>query len=69
LFKALKLRGRTYVQIGQWLGGKDHSTVINGVKNAEKLMEDDPSYLQKVERLANLTHADCQRDYSFKVAA
>lgn len=35
-YKVLSMRGASLAQVGQWLGGRDHSTVINGLRKFEK---------------------------------
>lgn len=35
-YKVLSMRGASLGQVGQWLGGRDHSTVINGLRKFEK---------------------------------
>ena len=37
------------VEIGKAFGGKDHSTVINGIKNITKLVKTDPDFVSKLE--------------------
>lgn len=53
LYKALRLRGWSYPQIGQTLN-RDHSSVIYGVRRADWLMDRDPGYAKKVRLLAEL---------------
>lgn len=38
--------------IGRFLGGKDHTTVLNGCRRCEVLMEDDPAFGAKVEAIS-----------------
>jgi len=54
LAKALRLRGWTYPQIGRELG-RDHSTIIYRVREAEYRMGKDPSYAEKIHHLATYT--------------
>ena len=35
-YKVLSMRGASLTQVGQWIGGRDHSTVINGLRKFEK---------------------------------
>ena len=35
-YKVLSMRGASLAQVGRWLGGRDHSTVINGLRKFEK---------------------------------
>ena len=53
MYKALRERNWSYPRIGR-LFGKDHSTIIHGVKRAEWLMGRDESYAAKVNELINL---------------
>lgn len=47
LCTALRMQGLSFIRIGKLLG-RDHSTVINAVKQAERMMVDDPTYREKV---------------------
>jgi chromosomal replication initiation ATPase DnaA len=51
VYKALRVRGATYSDIGRWML-RDHSTIMYGVKQADKLMQD-PVYRDLVERMIN----------------
>jgi chromosomal replication initiation ATPase DnaA len=51
LYKALKLRGWSYLAIGSFLG-RDHTTIMYGVKRAEWMAERDAEYADKIERIA-----------------
>lgn len=42
---------QNYSEIGRSLGGLDHSSVRNGIEQAQKRLEVDPSYAAEVERL------------------
>lgn len=53
LYKALRLRGWSYPQIGRLLD-RDHSTIIYGIQRADYYMERDPGYAAKVKALAEL---------------
>jgi len=35
-YKVLTERGNSLAQVGRWIGGRDHSTVINGLKKFER---------------------------------
>jgi chromosomal replication initiation ATPase DnaA len=51
LYRALHLRGHTYSAIGIMLD-RDHSTVLHGVREADKLIAQCPDYAAKVAELA-----------------
>lgn len=51
LYAALRQRGWSYPRIGNFMG-RDHSSVLVGVRKAEWLMERQRSYEEKVEALA-----------------
>jgi chromosomal replication initiation ATPase DnaA len=53
LYKALRLRGWSYPMIGQFLG-RDHATIMYGVRAAEELMRRDQWYADKVQTLVDL---------------
>ena len=53
LWKVLRDTGCTYAQIGRWFA-RDHSTIINGVRRANEIMENDLDYRAKVRTLALL---------------
>lgn len=51
--KALHMRGWSYTEIGRLLD-RDHSTIINACRKAQKLMDADPSYARKVKQIARM---------------
>ena len=51
IFAALRQQGMSYAKIGA-LTGRDHSTVIHGIKRAKKMTESDPVFARKLKRLA-----------------
>jgi chromosomal replication initiator protein len=53
LYKILHSRGMSFAQIGRWCGGRDHSTILHGVKRAEYMMERDRDYRSKIEEAIN----------------
>ena len=53
IWKALRDNGSTYAQIGRWFD-RDHSTIINGVRRANEIMEYDHDYRAKVRTLTIL---------------
>ena len=62
LCTALRMQGLSFIRIGKLLG-RDHSTVINAVKQAEQIMVADPAYKEKVISLSTIPweHADAIR--------
>lgn len=50
VYTALVLRGNSTAQVGRWLH-RDHSTVIYGMRQAQRIMAADPDYRAKVEAL------------------
>ena len=54
LYKALQLRGWSTSKIGHAIGGRDHSTILHGIKRAEYMMERNPHFANAVQRLAEL---------------
>ena len=54
LYKALRLRGWSCAQIGKLVSGRDHSTILHGLKRADYMMERDPSYAAKVLAMVDL---------------
>ncbi len=51
IYVTRKLSDLSLSFIGQEFGGKDHTTVINSIRKAEKLMAADPSMLARVESI------------------
>lgn len=47
MYLCRSLLNTPYKKIGETFGGRDHATVINGIKNVEAMLKEDPS-LQKV---------------------
>lgn len=52
LYAALRRRGWSYPQIGDFLD-RDHATVIHGVRKAEAMVAACPDYAAKVAELAS----------------
>lgn len=48
---AFEQRAISYPQIGQRLGGRDHSTVVHGVKAARERAKRNPEYARFIDRL------------------
>lgn len=44
----LRRRGRSYGQIGQIFGGRDHSTIIHGCKRTRERFREDKAFMYKV---------------------
>jgi chromosomal replication initiation ATPase DnaA len=53
LYTALRRRGWSYLSIGAFLG-RDHATIMYGVRAAEYLIERDEEYAEKVQTLVDL---------------
>lgn len=51
MFLMKKLTGKSLRDIGAFLGGRDHSTVMHGLQKIEENMKEDDSLLAKVQRL------------------
>ena len=51
LYKALHMRGMGYSAIGRFLG-RNHASVLHGVRVAEELMRDHPAYALRVRFVA-----------------
>lgn len=47
----LRQSGYSYSEIASFIGGRDHSTVINGVRGIEKKLAADPELRAELERL------------------
>jgi len=43
--------GYSYPQIGRLFGDRDHTTVISGIRTAEKLVADDPDFAARADTL------------------
>lgn len=54
LYTVLHRRGMSLKQTGQVCGGRDHSTVIYGIKRAEHMMERDPEFKSLVDQLTKI---------------
>lgn len=50
---ALRERGASYTQIGRWLGGRDHSTIMHAIDRADYIMSRDELYRDTVDYLAD----------------
>jgi chromosomal replication initiator protein len=48
---ARQLTDKSLEQIGSYLGGRDHTTILHGCRQTEKLLEQDPATLQAVATL------------------
>lgn len=51
LYAALRQRGWSYLRIGMFFG-RDHTTILHGVRQAECMKKYHRSYAEKVEELA-----------------
>ena len=54
LYKALRMRAWSTSMIGRAIGGRDHSTILYGIKRAEYIMERDPHFADVVQQLAEM---------------
>ncbi len=53
----VQLTDLSYAQIGQGLGGRDHSTIMHAHRNAQRLLADDSATQQAVEQLQRILTA------------
>ena len=53
MYLARRLTKASFPEIGQALGGKDHSTVVKGVQRVEKLMAQDPELADTLRVVEN----------------
>jgi len=51
MYLAKKLTGLSYPQIGRQLGGRDHSTVISGVRRIEHYLKQHPAMALTIDKL------------------
>jgi chromosomal replication initiation ATPase DnaA len=61
LYKALRLRGLNYAEIGRRVGGRDRSTVRHGTDRADYIMERDPEFAEAVWEMANMKEKQYDR--------
>lgn len=54
LYKVLHVRGMSLSNIGRVCGGRDHTTIIHGLKQADEWMRRDPIYKEIIERVSVL---------------
>jgi len=54
---ARKLTDLSYAQIGQGLGGRDHTTIMHAHRNSQRLLADDPATQQAVDQLQRILTA------------
>lgn len=59
IWHALHSTGSSYSQIGRWFN-RDHTTIINGVKRATRLMETNHDYRAKVLALTRYKQGENQ---------
>lgn len=53
-FLARELTDKSLPEIGRYMGGRDHSTVISGIARCRELMRRDPIYKAKIRRVRKL---------------
>lgn len=51
MYLARKLTALSFPEIGIRLGGKDHSTIIHGVKKISAMIEKDSLFKNKIEQI------------------
>ncbi len=51
MFLAKKILGIPLTEIGEYFGGKHHTTVIHSIKKVENLIEKDPEIAKKIEEI------------------
>lgn len=56
LCAALRERGASYPQIGTWLGGRDHTTIMHAVDRARFIAERDDVFAAAIERLTDFEY-------------
>ncbi len=54
MYLAKRLTSRSLPEIGRKFGGRDHTTVMHGVKKVEELMAGDPAFAEDVELLEQM---------------
>lgn len=52
MYLAKTLTPRSFPQIANELGGRDHTTVIHGCRKIERLMKEDPDLHEEIEKLS-----------------
>lgn len=52
MWLAKQLTGQSLPAIGRMLGGRDHTTVLHGIRVIDRLVETDPIFAQEVEEIA-----------------
>jgi len=57
MFLCKNLTSLSLKEIGEAMGGKDHSTVLHGIRKIEKAVSDDPEISKDVKNLSNLLDA------------
>jgi len=51
MYLARQLTGKSLKQIGEYFGGRDHTTVMHGCRKTEDLIQNDPSTRHAVVEL------------------
>lgn len=54
MYLSATITTRSLPEIGRCLGGKHHTSIMNGVRKIERLMESSPALRAKVEELRNI---------------
>ncbi len=61
-FLARKGTSLSLQRIGNYLGGRDHTTILHGIRQAERRMAEDPARRQLVENLMESISPQCRID-------
>ena len=56
MYVAYELTGHSTTQIGRVLGGRDHSTVLQGIRRVRMEMDNDPAKKNEVARVREAIH-------------
>ena len=54
MYLCRELMGLQLVEIGHAFGGRDHSTVIHSLERAQAMMDEDPGFRERVEKVRSV---------------
>ena len=54
MYLAKQLTSRSLPEIGRMFGGRDHTTVMHGVKRVEQLRETDAAFAEDIDLLKRM---------------